>query len=78
MSATDPESTHTGPVNPATGRPFRARELSVVSNVTAGFYGGFTVELSDGSVMAGPYATKPDARQAKVDLVAGRHPAPAG
>lgn len=51
---------------------YTARELRVVSNVTADYDGGYSVELSDGSVVAGPYATKADAKQAKADLVAGR------
>lgn len=57
---------------------YPARKLRVVSNVTRSYDGGHSVELADGSVVAGPYATKPDAQQAKRDLVAGRQPQYAG
>ena len=51
---------------------YKARDLRVVSNVTRDYDGGYSVELKDGSVVAGPYASKDDARRAKADLVAGR------
>lgn len=51
---------------------YTTRTLRIVNNNTPGYYGGFSVELSDGSVVAGPYATKDAAKQAKVDLIAGR------
>jgi hypothetical protein len=58
----------------ATTPTYNARQLRVVSNVTQDWYGGYTVELGDsGYILAGPYATKQDAQQAKRDLVAG-HP----
>lgn len=57
---------------------YKARDLRVVSNVTADYDGGYSVELADGSVVAGPYACRPDAVQAKADLVAGRKPKAAG
>ncbi len=47
-------------------------ELRVVSNVTREYDGGWSVETADGSVVAGPYATKDDAQRAKRDLIAGR------
>lgn len=49
------------------------RDLRIVNNNTRDYMGGYSVELSDGSVVAGPYATKCDAKQAKADLIAGRH-----
>ena len=58
---------------------YKARDLRVVSNVTRDWDGGYTVELGDsGYVVAGPYATKPDAQAAKADLVAGRDVRSAG
>lgn len=51
---------------------FKARDLRIVNNNTREFMGGFSVETSDGGVVAGPYAVKVDAVQAKADLVAGR------
>ena len=51
---------------------FKASELRVVDNNTAEYMGGFSVETRDGTVQAGPYAVKGDAREAKADLVAGR------
>lgn len=50
---------------------YRANQLRVVSNVTRDYDGGYTVEHRD-LIVAGPYATKADAQQAKADLVAGR------
>lgn len=50
---------------------YRANQLRVVSNVTRDYDGGYTVEHGD-LIVAGPYATKADAQQAKADLVAGR------
>lgn len=56
-----------------TGAPkFKACDLRVVSNVTRDYDGGHSVETSDGTVQAGPYAARADAVQAKADLVAGR------
>lgn len=57
--------------------PIPARDLRVVNNDTAEYMGGHSVELRDGTILAGPYAAKCDAVQAKKDLVAGRYP-PAG
>ena len=51
---------------------YRARDLRVVNNNTADFDGGYSVELRDGTIVAGPYAAKVDAQQAKRDLIAGR------
>jgi hypothetical protein len=51
---------------------YSARELRVVSNVTADYDGGHSVELADGTILAGPYASRDDAKEAKADLVAGR------
>lgn len=61
----------TGEEVEAASRP-RARDLRIVDNRTAEFDGGFSVELADGSVLAGPYAVRDDATQAKADLLAGR------
>lgn len=47
---------------------FKARELRVVPDRTNG---GYAVE-HDGRVVAGPYAAKPDAQEAKRALVEGR------
>lgn len=67
------------PVGEETAEPkYKAHDLRVVSNVTREYDGGYSVELADGSVVAGPYATKPDAKQAKADFVAGREPRYAG
>jgi hypothetical protein len=51
---------------------YSARDLRIVNNNTREFHGGFSVELRDGSVLAGPCADRDDAKQAKLDLVAGR------
>ena len=50
---------------------YRPRDLRVVSNVTQDYDGGFSVEAGD-LIVAGPYATKEDAKRAKADLIAGR------
>ena len=55
----------------ATGN-YRFRDLRIVSNVTRDYDGGYSIELRDGSIVAGPYASQIDAKQAKADLVAGR------
>lgn len=51
---------------------YKASELRVVNNNTRDFMGGYSVETRDGSVVAGPYAVKITATEAKADLVAGR------
>lgn len=57
----------------AAKRPtYRARDLRIVSNETADYSGGYSVELRDGSVIAGPYAARVDAVSAKAALVSGR------
>jgi hypothetical protein len=55
-------------------RRYRTQELRVVSNRTRDYDGGYSVEARAGSVLAGPYAAKDDAKRAKIDLVAGRLP----
>lgn len=50
---------------------YSARELRVVDNNTRDYEGGYTVERGN-VIVAGPYASKTDAKQAKADLVAGR------
>jgi hypothetical protein len=57
---------------------YAARQLRIVDNNTADFDGGYSVELADGTIVAGPYATKTDAKQAKADIVAGRQSRQAG
>jgi hypothetical protein len=47
---------------------------ALLSNRTRDYDGGYSVEARDGSVIAGPYAAKDDAKRAKIDLVAGRLP----
>ena len=54
-----------------TQQRYRTTQLRIVSNVTRDYDGGYTVEHGD-LIVAGPYATKEDAKQAKADLVAGR------
>lgn len=51
---------------------YSARDLRVVSNVTREYDGGYTVELCDGLILAGPYPTKEMAKEAKAQLVAGK------
>jgi hypothetical protein len=50
---------------------YTARQLRIVDNNTRDFDGGYTVEHAD-LIVAGPYACKDDAKQAKRDIVAGR------
>lgn len=57
---------------------YKARDLQIVNNNTREFEGGYSVELADGTIVAGPYASKIDAKQAKADLVAGRPSRSAG
>ena len=52
---------------------YRANQLRVVSNVTRDYDGGYTVEHRD-LIVAGPYATKADAQQAKVTACSPRAP----
>lgn len=54
---------------------YKPSELRVVSNVTRDYDGGYSVELRDGTVVAGPYASRDDAKVAKTLLVRGL-PAP--
>lgn len=61
-----------------TATSYTYRDLRVVCNITRDYDGGYSVELADGSVVAGPYATKCAAKQAKSDLIAGRHVRSAG
>ena len=64
-------------MNTETPKSYTARELRIVSNVTREFDGGYTVEHGD-VIVAGPYASKLDAKQAKADLIAGRSVRSAG
>ena len=48
---------------------YKARDLRIVSNVTRDYDGGYSVELADGSIVAGPYATREDAKTAKRALI---------
>jgi hypothetical protein len=57
---------------------YTARQLRIVNNNTADFDGGYSIELADGSIVAGPYATKDDAKTAKADIIAGRQSRQAG
>jgi hypothetical protein len=56
---------------------YRPRDLRIVNNNTRDWDGGYTVEYGD-VIVAGPYASKDDARQAKTDLIAGRPARSAG
>jgi hypothetical protein len=51
---------------------YSTRDLRIVNNNTRDYYGGYSVETRDGSIVAGPYASRDDAKQAKADLIAGR------
>lgn len=50
---------------------YRARDLRIVDGNTPEWEGGYTVETADEEIVAGPFASKDDAKTAKRELVAG-------